>query len=170
MDIIVFIKYEDIPLDRRQHITYSKTVVNYRPKKEDPNRTRLTVRGNQIVYAGDVSTPTVEMMTVKMHLNSMISTKGARYCTIDIKDFFLNTPMDRPEFMRMKITDLPPAFVLYNLNDIADNSGQWNGVHKNSKRNVWPTARGILSTEIIGTAFERAQILTKSNHARPLET
>jgi hypothetical protein len=59
-----------------------------------------------------------------MHLNSVISTKGARYCTIDIKDFYLNTPMERPEFMRMKITDLPPEFVeLYKLNDIADQNG-----------------------------------------------
>jgi len=77
--------------------------------------------GNRIVYPGNVSTPTVEMMTVKMHLNSVISLKGARYCTIDIKDFYLNTPMERPELMRMKITDLPPEFVaLYKLNDIAD--------------------------------------------------
>jgi hypothetical protein len=76
------------------------------------------------MYPGDVSTPTVEMMTVKMHLNSVISTKGARYCTIDIKDFYLNTPMERPEFMRMKITELPPEFVaLYKLNDIADQNG-----------------------------------------------
>jgi hypothetical protein len=51
------------------------------------------------------------MMTVKMHLNSVISTKGAQYCTIDLKDFYLNTPMERPKFMRLKINDLPPEFV-----------------------------------------------------------
>ena len=43
---IVFIKYDDIPLDRRQHITYGKTVVKHRPEKEDPNHTRLPVGGN----------------------------------------------------------------------------------------------------------------------------
>ena len=121
---IVFIKYDDIPLDRRRHVRYGKTVCTYRPEKDDPNRTRLTVGGNQIEYPGDVSTPTVDMMTVKMHLNSVISTKGARYCTIDLKDFYLNTPMERPEFMRLKINDLPPEFVaLYNLNNIADQNG-----------------------------------------------
>jgi hypothetical protein len=36
-DTIVFIKYEDIPLNRRRHVTYGKTVVSYRPNKEDPN-------------------------------------------------------------------------------------------------------------------------------------
>ena len=66
----------------------------------------------------------VDMMTVKMHLNSVISTNGSRYCTIDLKDFYLNTPIERPEFMRLKITNLPPEFVaLYNLNSIADQNG-----------------------------------------------
>ena len=123
-DTIVFIKYDDIPLDCRRHVTYGKTVCTYRPEKDDPNRTRLTVGGNWIEYPGDVSTPTVDMMTVKIHLNSVISTKGSRYCTIDLKDFYLNTPMERPEFMRLKITDLPPEFIaLYNLNSMADQNG-----------------------------------------------
>ena len=121
---IIFIRYDEIPLERRKHITYGKTVVTHRPEKEDPDRTRLTVGGNRISYPGDVSTPTVEMMTVKMHLNSVISTKDARYCTIDLKDFYLNTPMDRPEFMRMKLSDLPAEFVqAYNLDKLADHNG-----------------------------------------------
>ncbi len=36
-DTIVFIKYDDIPLDRRRHVTYCRTVVTYRPEKDDPN-------------------------------------------------------------------------------------------------------------------------------------
>jgi hypothetical protein len=121
---IVFIKYDDIPLDRRRHIMYGKTVVTYRPEKDNPNRTRLTVGGNQIVYPEDVSTPTVERMTVKMYLNSVISTKGARYCTFDIKYFYLNTPMERPKFMQMKSSELPPEFVaMYNLTNIAEANG-----------------------------------------------
>jgi hypothetical protein len=95
-DTIVFIRYNKIPLDRRRHITYGKTVVTYRPEKDSPNQTRLTVGGNRIVHHGNVSTPMVKMMTVKMHLNSVISTKGAGYCTFDLKDFYLNTPMERP--------------------------------------------------------------------------
>jgi hypothetical protein len=147
-DTIVFIKYEEIPLDRRRHVTYGKTVVSYRPEKEDPNRTRLTVGGNRIVYPGDVSTPTVEMMTVKMHLNSVIATKGAQYCTIDIKDFYLNTPMERPEFMRMKINDLPPEFVaLYNLNEIADQKGT---VYMRIQKGMYSLAQaGILAQRLL---------------------
>jgi hypothetical protein len=64
------------------------------------------------------------MVTVKIHLNSIVSTKGARYCTIDLKDFYLNTPMARPEFMRMKLADLPKEFArIYKLHDLANTNG-----------------------------------------------
>jgi hypothetical protein len=60
------------------------------------------------------------MVTVKLHLNSVISTKGAHYCTIDLKDFYLMTPMTCTEYMRMKIKDLPEEFVtMYNLTNKA---------------------------------------------------
>jgi hypothetical protein len=38
-----------------------------------------------------------------MHLNSVISTRGAKYMTVDIKNFYLNTPMVRHEYVRMKM-------------------------------------------------------------------
>ncbi len=61
---------------------------------------------------------------VKLHLNFVSSTKGARYCTIDLKDFYLMTPMARPEFMRMKIKALPAKIIeLYKLNDKAASEG-----------------------------------------------
>ena len=84
--------------------------------KKDPIRVRLTVDGNRINYLGDVGTPTADMLTVKLLLNSVISTKGARFMTIDIKDFYLNTPMPRYEYMRLKMADLPQDFINeYNL-------------------------------------------------------
>jgi hypothetical protein len=44
--------------------------------------------------------------------------------TIDIKDFYLNTPMDRPEFMRLKIADIRQNFIeLYNLRKLATPDG-----------------------------------------------
>jgi hypothetical protein len=75
------------------------------------------------VHHGNVSTPMVKMMTVEMHLNSMILTKGARYCTFDLKDFYLK-PMEQLEYMRMKLSDLPQEFVdLYYLSKIAEDNG-----------------------------------------------
>jgi hypothetical protein len=61
------------------------------------------------------------MVTIKIHLNSIVSTKGACYCTIDLKDFYLNTLMACPEFMCMKLADLPKEFArIYKLHDLAD--------------------------------------------------
>ncbi len=39
------------------------------------------------------------MTTVKLLLNSTISTEGARFMCTDVKDFYLNTEMDRYEYM-----------------------------------------------------------------------
>jgi hypothetical protein len=67
----------------------------------------------------DCGTPTVDMV-----LSSYISTASSRYCTIDLKDFYLNTPMVRPEFTRMKLSGLPPNFVkIYDLTNLANNDG-----------------------------------------------
>jgi len=121
---IVFITRDEIPMDRLKNITYGRICANYRPEKADPNCSQLTVGGNRLNVPGDCGTPTVDMVTVKLHLNSVISTKGARYCTIDLKDFYLMTPMTRPEYMRMKIKDLPEEFVnMYNLTNKATTNG-----------------------------------------------
>ena len=43
---------------------------------------------------------------------------------VDIKDFYLNTPMKRPAYMRLKITDIPDKIIEeYNLREIVDNDG-----------------------------------------------
>ena len=51
---LFFIKYEDIPLDRKKDITYARICANYRPEKADPNRIRITLGGNLVSYPGDV--------------------------------------------------------------------------------------------------------------------
>ena len=53
--------------------------------------------GYLINYLDDCGTPTADLLTVKLMLNSVISTPNAKFMTIDIKDFYfyLMTPMDR---------------------------------------------------------------------------
>ena len=106
-DTIIFITKDEIPFERRGDCTYGRIVANYRPEKDDPYRIRICVGGNLIKNIGDCGTPTAGMLTVKILLNSVISTPGAKFMTIDIKNFYLMTPMDRPEFMRLKIDDMP---------------------------------------------------------------
>jgi hypothetical protein len=85
---IFFIDKADVPAERWKDITYGRVVVDYRPEKSDPYQTRLTVGGNLTVYPSDCVTPTVDLLTVKLLLNSVVSTPGARFMTIDIKDFY----------------------------------------------------------------------------------
>ena len=109
---IKFIKREDVPFDRRGDVTYGKFVCKVRPEKiKEPNRTRLTAGGNLVNYPWDVSTATAEMLLVKIFFNSVISTRGARFMTIDIKNFYLGTPMKRKEYMRLKLTDIPKEII-----------------------------------------------------------
>ena len=84
---IFFIKPEDIPRDRKRDVTYGQFVCVYRPNKEEKERARLVVGGNLINYSGDCGTPTSDMLTVKLLVNSVISTIKARFMTIDIKNF-----------------------------------------------------------------------------------
>jgi hypothetical protein len=69
--------------------TYANPVVNYRPQKEDPHRICITAGGNLINYKGNASVRTADLDTAKLHWNSVVSTKDARYMCLDIK-FFLS--------------------------------------------------------------------------------
>ena len=58
--------------------------MNCRLDKGDPYRARLNVEGNLIVYPGDCKTPKVDLITVKLFLNSVTSTPDAKFMTINI--------------------------------------------------------------------------------------
>ena len=87
-------------------MNYGRIVVSYRPEKSDPYRVRLTVGGNRLTCPWDCSTPTVDMLTVKLLLNSIVSTPNAKFMSIDIKDFYLNTPIPRSEYMGLNLSNL----------------------------------------------------------------
>ena len=90
---------------------YGRLVESYRPENKDPNKTRLAVGGYRVHYTGDCGTPTVALLTVKLQLIIVVSTKGARYTTLEIKDFYLSTPIKRSEYMRVKLINLPKYFI-----------------------------------------------------------
>jgi hypothetical protein len=92
-ETIVFIIKDDIPNDRKGDETYARIVCNFRESKKDKYRTRITIGGNLINFPDDCGTPTADLLTVKLLLNSIISTTYAKFMTLDIKDFYLMTPM-----------------------------------------------------------------------------
>ncbi len=102
---IVFIKKNQVPQDRAKDVTCGLITTLIRPEKLDkPNRTRLVMGGNRVHYPGDAGTPTADLFSFELLLNSIISTPNAKFMTMDIKDFYLNTPMAQYEYMRLRIS------------------------------------------------------------------
>ena len=87
-------------------------------KQTHPNRVRITAGGNLIDYPGELTTRTADITTSKMLWNSVISTKCAKYMTMDIKNFYLCYPLDWSEFMKIPITIFPQHIIdQYHLMD-----------------------------------------------------
>ena len=116
-----FIDLSRLPKGRK--ITYLRTVVAFRAQKADPYCIRWTVGGNLVDYPGVVYTPSANLATIKLLLNSIISTKNARFVNIDIKDFYLNTPMSRYEYMWVPVELIPrDIFDEYKLAGLVSNN------------------------------------------------
>ena len=79
---------------------------------------RIVVGGDRVHYPGDCGTPTADIITVKLLLNSVISTKEAKFMTMDISNFYLMTPLERKEYLRMKLADFSDDVIEhYNLRE-----------------------------------------------------
>jgi hypothetical protein len=97
-------------------MTYGRFVVDVRPHKEEVHRVRLTVGGNLIKYDDDVSTRSEDLTTSKCMWNSVISMEGVTYMCLDVKKFYLGTPMEEFEYLRIPIKRIPLEIITqYNL-------------------------------------------------------
>ena len=86
----------NVPKNRMKDVTYGSFVCIERPEKAEKYFTGYVVGGDRINYPGEVATPTAEMLVAKLLFNSVISTPGARFMTMDISNFYLMTPLARP--------------------------------------------------------------------------
>ena len=122
-DTIFFIPASKVPFSRK--VTYIQKVCTYRSDKAEPNQTGFTAMGNFITdYGGEISTETVGLELIRMHWNSILSTKKTKYMTMDISNMYLNTLLDRFEYMRMKLNNFPQEIIdEYKLNDIVNSNG-----------------------------------------------
>ncbi len=96
---IKFISQHEVHADRKKDVTHGQFIYLVRPKKAEPNQMQFIVGGNRINYSGKLATPTAEVQVAKMLFNSVISTKGARFMTMGISNFYLMTPLHRAEFI-----------------------------------------------------------------------
>jgi hypothetical protein len=117
----LFIPRDKVPRARAKDVTYGLVTCFIRTKKiEEPNRTRLVAGGDRVHYPFDAGMPTANLLTIKLLINSMVSTPGARFFTMDIKNFYLCMPMTRYEYMQLKLFDMPEGIIAhYHLLNIA---------------------------------------------------
>jgi hypothetical protein len=100
-DTCFLIDLKNIPNDR--NITYGKIVCDYKPHKKEKERVLLTVGGDRLDYSGDIATSTADITTFKILINITLSTKDAAMMMMDIKNYYIGTPLPRFEYMKMQL-------------------------------------------------------------------
>jgi hypothetical protein len=100
------IDFHDIPFQKRMEICHTMVVCEVRPEKDDPDCTRITISSNHICFPGDMGTNIASLEVVKLLLNSILSCPGTHFSFIDLKNFYLDTPMPDLEYFCIKIDDI----------------------------------------------------------------
>jgi hypothetical protein len=78
------------------------------------------VGGDRLDYSGDVATSTAEITTLKILINSTLSTEDAVMMMMNIKNYSLGTPLPRFEYMKMLLSRFPEEIIQkYNLNALS---------------------------------------------------
>ncbi len=108
------IHYATIPYDRLDDVVYYNPVVKQKWNDDGTIKFRIrgTAGGNLLDVPYDVSARTASLDVVKMLLHSTIS-DNKKWFTIDIKDFYLGTPLPetRYEYIRIERKKLPPSSI-----------------------------------------------------------
>jgi hypothetical protein len=96
---------KNIPYDR--NITYGKIVCDYKPHKKEKERVQLALGGDRLDYTCDVATSTADITTFKILINSTLSTDDAAMMMMDIKNYYLGTPLPWFEYIKMLLFAFP---------------------------------------------------------------
>jgi hypothetical protein len=100
-------------------------------KTKQKTRDEMTLGGNLINYPGEKSTCTTELEMTKILFNSMISTEDAKFCTMDITNFYLNTPLDCPEYLWIPVSLIPDEIMQeYKLHALTKNDNVMARINK----------------------------------------
>ena len=91
-DTFHFIKQMQVPIKKK--VTYARFCCDVCLQKDDINRIRLTVGGYRLEYDEKTSTETAGLETIKIHLNSTISTKDVKYTAADIGNVYTNSKLE----------------------------------------------------------------------------
>ena len=121
---INFIHKADVPKNKK--VTYANFICDYRELKDEKYRVRLTLGGDKLEYSDETAAPAANLLETKILVNSVISdaVKGARFMSMDIKDFFLQSTLPEKEYLRIHSRYFTPYFrQLYNINEKINKDG-----------------------------------------------
>ena len=106
-DTIKFVRQHEVP--KNQDVTYATFILDCRPLKSKPHWVRIAVGMDWLTYKADAGSPAANLIETKILVNSTISDahKGAHFMSADLKDFFLATPMDSDEYMKVQYKLFP---------------------------------------------------------------
>mmetsp|Transcript_17385 Transcript_17385/g.24552 ORF Transcript_17385/g.24552 Transcript_17385/m.24552 type:complete len:288 (+) Transcript_17385:996-1859(+) len=83
----------------------------------------MTLSGDCLQYNGDAASPATNIIETKILINSVLSTPNAKFASINIKNFFLNTPMVSFEYVAVPISRVPQQIMdHYKLHHLIHNS------------------------------------------------
>jgi hypothetical protein len=146
-DTCFFIYLKHISNDRK--ITYGKIVCDYKSHKKEKEHVRLTVEGDILNYSGDVATSATDITTFKILINSTLSTEDAAMMMMDIKHYYIGTPLPRFEYMKMLLSHFPEEIIKkYNLNALAVNGWVYIKIRKGMYR---LKQAGLLANQLFQT-------------------
>ena len=86
-------------------------VCTVQTQKEYHNHTRITIGVNHICYPGNVGTPTASLELLKIIFSIFLSQPGESYSTSDIKNFYFVTLLDQPEYVKIRLSNIPQEFM-----------------------------------------------------------
>ena len=98
-------------------------------------------------YTSDAGSPAANLVETKLLINSTISDaqKGARFMSANLKDFFLATPMNGEEYMKVQSQPFPDDIrKKYNLDQKVTNNDyiyirKKRACMGSNRQHFWPT-------------------------------
>lgn len=104
---IRFIPKSAVPHGR--DVTYATFICDIKPLKTETHRVRITVGGDRLSCFADTGSPATNLLETKLLINSTISDAkyGAKMMCVDIVNYFLASPMNRNEYMKVPARFLP---------------------------------------------------------------
>ncbi len=87
-----FIEWNQKPHDRKASYYNPQVKIKHRNDSSIEYRVRGTYGGDVSDYTGPTAAKTADLVTIKILLNAVVS-ENAKFMTLDIKDFYLGSPM-----------------------------------------------------------------------------